>query len=326
MKKSLAFIIILLAAYLPLGCASVSMTPLGNAAQSGDLESVKSLLSNGANSCQKNESGLTSYMWSFEEDELKYDFQRTCKKNEPYDLLMENAYEVLSKGGDCPSLLHFAAASGCTDIVKKLLEKGGDIESKMQDFTPLGWAALYKQEEIAKLLVSKGADVDVATLDLKNHSEKSRADNIPHLNSYIRSMQPIILMMLKVEAARVKRNAQFMAAEKINEDLFQKAIPAYQKAATKPELSEEARKYKIQAESAVRDKDFADAANRYEQALRLAPWWAEGHFNRALVLGEAKEFAIAVIEMKRYLLLTPKAPNARAAQDKIYEWERKVPN
>jgi hypothetical protein len=29
--------------------------------------------------------------------------------------------------------------------------------------------------------------------------------------------------------------------------------------------------------------------------------------------------------MRRYLLLVPDAPNARAAQDKIYEWEAKVP-
>jgi hypothetical protein len=41
-------------------------------------------------------------------------------------------------------------------------------------------------------------------------------------------------------------------------------------------------------------------------------------------LGEVGNFNTAVIEMKRYLLLVPDAPNTRAAQDKIYIWEGKA--
>jgi hypothetical protein len=33
---------------------------------------------------------------------------------------------------------------------------------------------------------------------------------------------------------------------------------------------------------------------------------------------------VAVAEMNRYLVLVPDAPNASAAQDKIYEWEGKA--
>jgi tetratricopeptide (TPR) repeat protein len=87
-------------------------------------------------------------------------------------------------------------------------------------------------------------------------------------------------------------------------------------------LPEEANKYKVQAEGAVRDKQFDDAVDYYAKALRIAPWWPAGHFNRALVLGEAGDYEIAMREMKYYLQLAPDAPNARAAQDKIYDWER----
>jgi hypothetical protein len=55
--------------------------------------------------------------------------------------------------------------------------------------------------------------------------------------------------------------------------------------------------------------------------LDIAPWWPEGHFNRALIMGETKKYWDAMREMKRYLLLVPDAPDARAAQDKIYQWE-----
>jgi len=86
-------------------------------------------------------------------------------------------------------------------------------------------------------------------------------------------------------------------------------------------LGEEARSFKVQAEDAVKNKRFEDAADLYAEALQVAPWWPEGHFNRALTLGELKEFDTAVFEMKRYLRLAPDAANARAAQDKMYVWQ-----
>ena len=106
-----------------------------------------------------------------------------------------------------------------------------------------------------------------------------------------------------------------------DEGNFEKAAEAYQAVAVKPSLPEDARRYKVQAEGAVRDKRFEDAADLFSQALDVAPWWPEGHFNRALVLGETGDFNAAILEMKRYLRLEPAAANARAAQDKIYVWE-----
>jgi len=94
------------------------------------------------------------------------------------------------------------------------------------------------------------------------------------------------------------------------------------KAAANIAFPEEANKYKVQAEGAVRDKAFDDAADFYAAALNIAPWWPVGHFNRALVLGEAGEYELARREMNYYLQLVPDAPNARAAQDKIYDWGR----
>jgi len=45
----------------------------------------------------------------------------------------------------------------------------------------------------------------------------------------------------------------------------------------------------------------------------------------ALLYAGNQNFEMAVRNMKKYLFLLPNAPNApdvRAAQDKIYEWER----
>jgi len=109
-----------------------------------------------------------------------------------------------------------------------------------------------------------------------------------------------------------------------NDARFEQVAKAYNEAVVKPVLSEEVHRLKVQAEDAVQDKKFYDAADLYEHALEVAPWWPEGHFNRALVLGEVGEYGEAKREMEHYLQLVPDAPNARAVQDKIYSWERKL--
>ena len=108
------------------------------------------------------------------------------------------------------------------------------------------------------------------------------------------------------------------------EAVFAKAAKAYRDAAVKPIFPEEARKFKVQAEGALNDKKFEDAADLYGEALNIAPWWPEGHFNRALVLAEIGDYELAILEMKHYLTLVPNAPDAHAAQNKIYDWERKA--
>lgn len=125
------------------------------------------------------------------------------------------------------------------------------------------------------------------------------------------------LYVLKQNAIEQKKEADEYDAR------FATSLADYRKkAASNAALPEEANKYKVQAEGAVRDKAFDDAADLYVAALKIAPWWPVGHFNRALVLGETGDYEMAKREMNYYLRLVPDAPNARAAQDKIYEWER----
>ena len=108
------------------------------------------------------------------------------------------------------------------------------------------------------------------------------------------------------------------------EKSFQEASRAYRASNPKPQLPEAARRFQVQAQGAVQDKDYLAAADLYGEAIGVAPWWPEGHFNRALVLAETGEIADAITEMRRYLELAPDASDARAAQDKSYDWERKV--
>ncbi len=95
----------------------------------------------------------------------------------------------------------------------------------------------------------------------------------------------------------------------------------YRSSPAKPLMSEEARRYRVLAEAAFERKQFERSVSYYENALAIAPWWPEGHYNRALLLGELGEYADAVSEMKKFLTLVPEGKEARQAQDKIYVWE-----
>lgn len=115
------------------------------------------------------------------------------------------------------------------------------------------------------------------------------------------------------------------ALDSLQEAAFDRAAQDYRSAAVKPQLPEDAVRYKTQAEFAVKQKRFDDAADLFELALGVAPWWPAGHYNRGLILGELEDYAEAIHELQKYLTLEPEAANAKAVQLRIYEWESLLP-
>lgn len=124
-------------------------------------------------------------------------------------------------------------------------------------------------------------------------------------------------------ALLVLKDATAMAASPEEKARFDAVVQTYRAASPKPALPEDARRFEVQAEDAVRDKQFAEAEDLYAQELDIVPWLPKAHFNRALVLAEIGDYGSAKDEMGRYLALAPDAQNARQAQDYIYQWERK---
>lgn len=119
--------------------------------------------------------------------------------------------------------------------------------------------------------------------------------------------------------------AHTSAVDPAQEAAFERAAQSYRTAAVKPQLPEEAVKYKVQAELAVQQKRFDDAVELYDQALGIAPWWPAGHYNRGLIFGELQDYEEGIRALQKYLKLEPEASNARAVQLKIYQWESLVP-
>jgi tetratricopeptide (TPR) repeat protein len=105
------------------------------------------------------------------------------------------------------------------------------------------------------------------------------------------------------------------------EAAFQEEARKYREIPVKPPVPEEAHKYAVQGDFAAEKKNLAAAADRYADALKVAPWWPEGHFKRGRILADMERYGEAVDEMKKFLLLAPDAKEAREAQDNIYKWE-----
>lgn len=172
-------------------------TPLHYTASGGDLELTKLLLASGADASARDNKGFTPLTaagkpqdnWGLkitgEDGEIIY--QVFQKQNQPYilKLLAEhidnsdiNILDAASLGDiekvmtlvmDDPSLvesvdeygytaLHRASSLGHIEIVRFLISRGADVNSRANDETPLYIAARYGNVEIAELLIKAGAD------------------------------------------------------------------------------------------------------------------------------------------------------------------------
>jgi len=112
-------------------------------------------------------------------------------------------------------------------------------------------------------------------------------------------------------------------AEPEDPKVFKKVVKDFQAHHTKKPIPEEARKYFLQADSAANDKSYLEAIELYDQGLAIAPWAATAHYNLSMLIAgsSGSDYQSAIDEMNKYLLLNPKASDARDAQDQIYKWE-----
>ncbi|SRR5581483_564758 len=124
-----------------------------------------------------------------------------------------------------------------------------------------------------------------------------------------------------LEFLSTKSRQEEPAREEVSFEQFKGQAAAWRAMSVKPEMPEEARQHKVLAEYAFQQKDAGKAIREYAAALSLFPCWPEGQFNLAVLAGEQKDYATAVLHMKEYLELVPDAQDAQAGRDKIIIWQ-----
>lgn len=323
-QKTIYPLLLILVAALVSGCQSSMLmhvakvdvtTPQGRliqAAEQGDAATVEKLLAEGADPGGEGQT-VDALGWA--------DFRGHLKVGK---MIADRCMQIYVPGRNCMSLPNWVVGNGDAAMLTALLAKGLDLEKVIP---LLGTAASKDNMGTAKFLVARGADIDQAVKAFETHNASMSAmdDYNSILRKAIAKNNAAIAFLGRLrQATSAEGRIEVTAADPQEEASFVKAAQDYRNAVNKPALPEEARKFKVQAEETVRDKKYEKAAELYGKALNIAPWWPEGRFNRAMILGETRYYLGAIREMKRYLTLVPNAPDARAAQDKIYAWELKA--
>jgi len=116
-----------------------------------------------------------------------------------------------------------------------------------------------------------------------------------------------------------KRNSQLV--------LFEPIAAQYRALKIKPIVSEGQREFIVQANLLNQQKLYNKAIEFYVKAIELDKTaYPAAYSNLALLSAQVHRFDAAIFYMKIYLLLEPDASDARAAQDKIYEWKAQLAN
>lgn len=103
---------------------------------------------------------------------------------------------------------------------------------------------------------------------------------------------------------------------------FESKAAQYRGLKVKPSVSEDLRRLAVQADVASQQRRYNEAINEYLKVIQSDDTsYPLAYFNLALLLALEKKPLSAIFYMKHYLMLAPDAPDARKAQDKIYEWE-----
>lgn len=87
---------------------------------------------------------------------------------------------------------------------------------------------------------------------------------------------------------------------------------------------DEARNHQLLAQDAQSRNDTDKALDEYDAALNAAPCWAQGRYQTALVEGQTGYYAVAVQDMKKYLLLSPDSANTQWIRDQITVWNGRM--
>jgi len=115
--------------------------------------------------------------------------------------------------------------------------------------------------------------------------------------------------LLKVADEREAKEIRSHAAALIKENPYLATLP------------EEGRKYALRAEILLKDGKFEESLSEFDSAIKVAPFFPQLYYNKALVYGEMKNYRSAKRYMEIYLDLYPNAPNIRQVKDEIYKWE-----
>lgn len=178
------------------------VTALHKAAANGRLEIVKYLLEKGVNIDPKTREGATPLAWAV-----------IRGHNEVAAYLIDKGADIHNKSGllQLDALGH-ASSKGNSDLIKLLLQKGANIDSRTNNddgMTPLHIAVAFGQPESIKILLEKGADIEAQD----KHHNTPLLSALGRSSSFKPEKRMEILKLLIEKGAMISAPTLFIAVE-----------------------------------------------------------------------------------------------------------------
>lgn len=259
-------------------------------------------------SIKLNSTDLNLYTWRAG---CYYDLGRYADAAKDYETFLEKnprSYrEQFYLGASYTRMGEKAKATG---ILHKLAENDLSIGTHFKGEQQLDYFDL----DLRRKRVQKELDEIAVNLEGLNTTSKSLADI--NLNTAFEKLQ-----VAWGYAASLDKESKVLLDSVMNRYYF-----VYPRLKVKPPVPEFIRKLTVQATSFVEDKNYAQAIEYYQRALTVCPYYPLARFNLAMLYATMRDFRSAISQMNSYMRFAPDAPDIRAAQDKIYEWELKVKN
>lgn len=174
--------------------------------------------------------------------------------------------------------------------------------------------------------------LDYFDLDLRRKRVQKELDeiavNLEGLNTTSKSLADINLNTAfeKLQVAWGYATSLDKESKVLLDSVMSRYYFVYPRLKVKPPVPEFIRKLTVQATSFVEDKNYSQAIEYYQRALTVCPYYPLARYNLAMLHATMRDFRSAIGQMNSYMRFAPDAPDIRAAQDKIYEWELKVKN
>ncbi len=225
--------------------------------------------------------------------------------------VIDEALPLFSSGRTQEGLERVDAIAARLDLLGKLRSEGrGGGLSEISSAKSILW---YEMHSGVVALRAKLAD------EARSRAEAARRQRLAEAQQALIDNDPRRAFDAYVAAFREAQDAEGRDRAVAGLATVLKLLPQ------KPPMPEEVRRLVVKAGVLADEKDYAGAIRLYWQAYHQAPWLAQLYHDRALLLGRMartpNDYEMAMREMRRFLTLAPDSPDARAAQDTIYEWE-----
>ncbi len=283
MKNLIALFSILAILIVPAGCASVTLPPLMDAADRGDINAVKALLDKGAD---VNE-------WYYGTALM----QASSKKNaDMVKLLIDRGADVnaMTQGGS--SALGIAAEFGHADIVEILINKGANVDKAIMGLKKRAISVANYPDIVAK--VNRGIDlINEIQKNLPNKAGWAYYSNGQYQEA-INSFKQAISLDPSISFNFRGLSASYNALKQYDE-----AITAAKRAIElKPD---NANAYSDLGIAYSHKKQFDEALNAHQKAIEIEPKNATLYTNIGNLFLQREDYSRAADNYKKAAVLTP---------------------